>query len=123
MRGCTPVNPSGTFNRYLGVDSLRAGGDTPPRLHNVPAANVTIARSLESWSTAIYYMDTADTTAFQNILGIVAIGDQNPRKPASDPSWGNTTFLSVNPYFLKVDDARWFFRTLLTEVCAEEYNP
>ena len=62
-------------------------------------------------------------TLVQNIIAVVADNNLNPRRSPTDHAWGKAAFLSVNPFFLKVDDARWYFRTLLRDEFLEPYNP
>jgi hypothetical protein len=84
---------------------------------------VTLQSGIESWTTPMYHLDSPDPALIDNIIGIIAYGDRNPRRRAGTVAWGNSVFLGLNPYFLRQEDARWFFRKMLLEVCGEGYLP
>jgi hypothetical protein len=122
------VDPGGLFNHYLKVDSLKAGGpyDNIPgqdRIDWIPAANVTSrASGLEEWVEPVYYLDASDPATPQDcVIGILARGNRNPRKPAAEPDWGDVVFLGSHLFFYRTEDATWFLRTVLSEVFGE--NP
>lgn len=130
VRGCDPLVPPalGLFDRHLAVDSIKAGGDVDALANAVdwvPCANVTDAFGLEDWVVPLYYLDAKDSLIDppNAIMSMYADGNLNPRRPASDPEWGKVVFLGMNPFFLQVPDATWYFERVLTDLLGEPKSP
>lgn len=129
VRGCKPITPPalGLFDRYLEVDTLKAGGETDfaSVIDWLQGANVTDAFGLEDWVEPLYYMDAKDLNIepANPIISMYADGNLNPRKSAGDPGWGKVVYLGLHPFFLQQADATWYFERILTDLLGEPKTP